>query len=150
MATRFAGRSAGFTREGTQLDAYCSALGKVLLAYLPAADRDAYLAGGPFPKLTSRTIQDAKALASHLRKVRRQSYAVDDGEFAEELKCIAVPVRNPGRRVCAALSITTTPGKLRGTRAAQVLDVLRRAAADIEAGLSIGAKPPPRSRRPGR
>ncbi len=44
-----------FTREGSQLEAYISAIGKVLLASLEDAQREAYLAGGPFPKMTART-----------------------------------------------------------------------------------------------
>lgn len=124
-------RSARFTREGTQLDAYCSALGKVLLAHLPASERNAYLAGGPFPKLTSQTITDPRELGIQLRRVRKQSYAIDDREFAEEVVCIAVPVRDRNSRVYAALSITTSPEELRGSRAAAALRLLRRAASDI-------------------
>jgi DNA-binding IclR family transcriptional regulator len=125
-------RSARFTREGTQLDAYCSALGKVLVAHLPAFERNAYLSGGPFPKLTNQTITDPRELGVQLRQVRRQSYAIDDREFAEEVMCIAVPVRDRNSRVYAALSITASPEELRGSRAAAALRLLRRAASDIE------------------
>jgi IclR family transcriptional regulator, acetate operon repressor len=130
------GRSARFTREGTQLDAYCSALGKVLLAHLRRSEREAYLAGGPFPKLTCRTISDPQDLSAHLREVRKQGYALDDREFAEELRCIAVPVRNGKSRVCAALSITTSPERLRAARTRFALALLRRAARDIEIRIS--------------
>ena len=127
------GRNSPFTRAGTQLDAYCSALGKVLLAHMPAHERDTYLSGGPFPRLTSQTIVDPKELAGQLRRVRRQSYAVDDREFADEIKCIAVPIRDRTSRVCAALSITAPPERLQGSRIAVALRLLRRGAAEIEA-----------------
>src|SRR5262249_33213670 len=119
-------RSARFTREGTQLDAYCFALGKMLLAHLPASERNGYLAGGPCPKLTNQTITDPKELSVHLRQVRKQSYAIDDREFAEEVMCIAVPVRDRNSRVYAALSVTTSPEELRGSRTAAALRLLRR------------------------
>jgi len=48
------GEGAGdlFTKVGMQLEAYCSGIGKVLLAALPERDREEYLATGPFPALT--------------------------------------------------------------------------------------------------
>jgi DNA-binding IclR family transcriptional regulator len=136
LAKSGSSRIARFTREGTQLDAYCSALGKVLLAHLPASERNAYLSGGPFPKLTNQTITDPEELSVHLRQVRRQSYAIDDREFAEEVMCIAVPVRDPNSRVYAALSITTSPAQLRGSRIAAALRLLGRAARDIERSMN--------------
>lgn len=129
------GPSGRFTRAGSQLDAYCSALGKVLLAHLPKAARDSYLADGPFPRLTSHTIVDPKELSVHLQDVRKQSYAVDDREFADELKCLAVPIRDRTSNVCAALSVTTRPESLDGARLSQALRILRRAARDTEISL---------------
>ena len=41
------------TQEGMQLEAYCSGIGKVLLAFLPLDEREQYLAGGPFVRLTA-------------------------------------------------------------------------------------------------
>jgi len=136
LAKSGSSRIARFTREGTQLDAYCSALGKVLLAHLPPSERNAYLTGGPFPKLTNQTITDPQELSVHLRQVRRQSYAIDDREFAEEVMCLAVPVRDPNSRVYAALSITTSPAQLRGSRVSAALKLLGRAARDIERSMN--------------
>jgi len=139
-----AGRSARFTREGTQLDAYCSALGKVLLAHLPRSDREAYLASGPFPKLTGHTISDPLELSVHLQEVRKRGYAVDDREFSEEIKCVAVPLRDGRSRVCAALSITTSPERLRAAATSAALGLLRRAAAEIRTRIT---EPPSAARR---
>jgi IclR family transcriptional regulator, acetate operon repressor len=127
------GPSARYTRKDTQLDAYCSGLGKMLLAHLPPSERTEYLAGGPFPKLTNQTICDPQELAQQLRLIQRRGYAVDDREFADDLKCIAVPVRDEAGLVSAALSIATSPGRLRGKRLATSLGLLRHAADKIEA-----------------
>ncbi|MFM6853555.1 MAG: IclR family transcriptional regulator, partial [Sphingopyxis sp.] len=67
---RGVGGAAAFTREGMQLEAYCSAIGKILLAHLPDAERAAYLAAGPFPALTPSTITDPQSLAAELAHVR--------------------------------------------------------------------------------
>lgn len=102
------GEGAGelFTRVGMQLEAYCSGMGKVLLAHLPDAQLDAYIAAGPFPALTDRTITDPRVLIAQLRLVAQRGFAVDDGEIAEGLFCVAVPVSAPDGRVMAAISVS--------------------------------------------
>lgn len=95
------------TREMIQLEAYCSGIGKVLLAHLDDAARDAYLAAGPFVALTGKTTTDPDALRTVLGRIRAQGYAVDDAELEDDLYCLAVPVRGPGGEVLAALSASS-------------------------------------------
>lgn len=99
-----------FTQEQGQLEAYCSGIGKVLLSHLPPLERSAYLANGPFVALTSRTLIEPSALADALEVVRIQDFAADEGEIADGLRCLAVPVRNTENRVVAAMSISITEG----------------------------------------
>jgi DNA-binding IclR family transcriptional regulator len=98
-----------FTQEGMQLEAYCSAIGKILLADLPTPELEEYLREAPFPALTRRTITDAATLRGHLAEVQAQGYAVDDHEVADDLICFAVPIRMPDRALPAALSIASRP-----------------------------------------
>lgn len=128
------GRGAGdlFTRVGMQLEAYCSAIGKVLLAHLPAPERDAYLATGPFVPLTRRTIVDPDALRQELERVRQQGYAVDDEEIADGLVCVAMPVRGADGRVIAAASVSRDSDAARRQGFTQILDLLGAAVAEIE------------------
>lgn len=113
-----AGSDALFTREGGQLEAYCSALGKVLLAALPAAERGTYLAGGPFPALTARTITDPALLATELERTATRGYARDEGEVDVGLSCLAVPVTGGS----AALSVSLRGGARPGVRHRAMLD----------------------------
>ncbi|HQS69088.1 MAG: IclR family transcriptional regulator [Novosphingobium sp. 28-62-57] len=124
------GASALFTRVGMQLEAYCSGIGKVLLAHLPEAQLRAYLDTGPFPALTARTITDPEALVAELRLVLQQGFAVDDGEIAEGLYCLAAPVTAPDGRVLAAISVSQMADGMRP--AEQVLPVLQQTARKIE------------------
>lgn len=119
-----------FTRVGMQLEAYCSGMGKVLLAFLPESQQHAYLATGPFPALTARTITDPAALASELQSVAQAGFAVDDGEIADGLVCLAVPVSTPDGRVLAAVSVSQAEARMRSLE--DILPVLRRAARTIE------------------
>lgn len=93
-----------FTRENTQLEGYSSGLGKVLLAALPEQELNAYLAGGELVKLTRNTIYDKSELRCELAKVREQGFAIDNGEFDDDLFCVAVPVYGLNRKIVAALS----------------------------------------------
>lgn len=132
------GEGAGdlFTRVGMQLEAYCSGIGKVLLAWLPAGDREAYLATGPFPALTARTITEPGALRRELARVREQGYAMDDGEIAEGLQCLAVPICSPDGRVLAAISASRSAAQAAAIPPDAILGDMRFAAAGIEDILS--------------
>jgi DNA-binding IclR family transcriptional regulator len=103
-----AGRAAGtmsiFTREHTQLEAYCTGIGKMLLAYLPEGAQQAYVAASPFVALTRRTITDPAELLRAFRLNRKRGFSIDDGETADDLYCIAVPLRY-GRQAMAAVSL---------------------------------------------
>jgi IclR family transcriptional regulator, acetate operon repressor len=101
-----AGQSAGdlFTKVGMQLEAYCSGIGKILLAHLPAQAQGEYLANGPFIALTDRTITDPALLKTALEQAATQGFAVDDEEVVTGLQCVAVPVRGVRGEVVAAIS----------------------------------------------
>ena len=93
--------------EGSQLEAYCSALGKVLLAGLPDDAVARYLGDGSLVALTANTIVDPAALLHELAQVRARGWAIDDEEIVEGLRCVAVPLRRPTGEVVAAISVST-------------------------------------------
>lgn len=107
VVKEYGGGTPLFTCEGGQLEAYCSAIGRVLLANLPDSGREAYLSAGPFVPLTSRTVIDPDRIRDLLTAVQRDHYAVDDREIAEDLICVAVPVGS-SNNVLAAISLSMT------------------------------------------
>ena len=98
--------AAFFTRENSQLEAYCSAVGKVLLAWLPDAARVRYLDGAPFVPMTQRTLTDPRALQACLKAVRAEQFARDDGEISDDLYCLAVPLWTNVEPMIAAISLS--------------------------------------------
>ena len=124
------GQGAGdlFTRVGMQFEAYCTGIGKVLLAHLTAAEREAYLATGPFPALTSYTITDPAQLRLELEQVVAQGFARDNEEIAEGLVCVAVPLLGPDGRVVAAISASRPRLDVARIPEADVIELLRGAA----------------------
>lgn len=126
------GASALFTRTGMQLEAYCSGMGKVLLAHLPDDERELYLAGGPFVPLTERTIVDPGLLRAELDAVRVQGFAIDDEEIVPGLRCMAVPLRQGHGRVFAAISVSQATSSRHRVPDALLLDLLTQVAQAIE------------------
>jgi len=131
VASKAAAAGAGFTRENAQLEAYCSGLGKVLLAWLPADAQDRYLAAGPFVPFTSRTMTDSRHLRECLDAARDNGFAQDDGEVADDLFCLAVPVAGPELAVHAAISISVDRATVHQRDHARDLARLRRCATDL-------------------
>ncbi|MGB5078270.1 MAG: IclR family transcriptional regulator [Sphingorhabdus sp.] len=128
-----AGHSAGdlFTKVGMQLEAYCSGIGKVLLAHLPKETQAHYLASGPFIALTERTITDPVLLKMELDRVAIEGFALDEEEVVTGLQCIAVPVRNPNGEVIAAISASREVAPGRTPWQETILPLLQAAAQDI-------------------
>ncbi|MBN8830240.1 MAG: IclR family transcriptional regulator [Sphingomonadales bacterium] len=123
-----------FTRVDMQLEAYCSAIGKVLLADLPEAELASYVATGPFPALTRHTITQPADLRRELAIVRERGFALDAGEIVEGLSCIAVPIRRAGGAAVAALSASFFTSLSR-REIAEALPALEAAAAGISLAL---------------
>ncbi len=108
-----AGYSSPPSQEMTELEAYCTAIGKVLLAQLSPEQLDEYLAPGDFVSLTETTISQPDVLRTELDEVRNQGWAIDRGEMYPELRCLAAPIHDRTGRVIAAISVTDTckPGR---------------------------------------
>jgi len=98
---------AGFmrSRAGAILPAYCTALGKVMLAHRPEADVEAWAAREKFAALTPNTITSAKRLIKELRAIRERGYALDREERERGVCCVAAPVSNHTGEVVAAISV---------------------------------------------
>jgi DNA-binding IclR family transcriptional regulator len=91
---------------GVRQPMHCSALGKVLLAWLTPEEREASVYAHPMVRLTSRTITSKRELESHLEVVRKLGYAMDNEERAEGVSCVAAPIRDRTGRVTAAISVS--------------------------------------------
>jgi IclR family KDG regulon transcriptional repressor len=93
-----------FSRVGRRVPLYCTAIGKVLLAWAGAEERREVLEGLRLVALTPRTISSRSALEVELEKIRRQGFATDDEEHEEGIRCIGAPVFDHEGGAVAALS----------------------------------------------
>ncbi|MGW5262973.1 IclR family transcriptional regulator [Microbispora sp. NPDC004025] len=121
---------------GTRFPAYCTSMGRVLLAGLSPEDLGAYLARADLRRLTPHTATSPTALRTALDEVRAQGWALVDQELEEGLRSIAAPIRGRDGRVVAAVNVSshasrTTPESARR----DLLPPLLATAAGIEADL---------------
>jgi IclR family pca regulon transcriptional regulator len=91
---------------GSRLPAFCTSLGRVLLASLDDDKLDALLDASPLEARTPRTIIDKTALKAALAVVRKQGWAIVDQELEEGLISMSAPIRDRQGRVIAALNIS--------------------------------------------
>jgi len=91
---------------GSRLPAYCTSMGRVLLAYLPVDQLEQYLARVVLVAHTARTIVSVDKLRLALRNVRRNGYALVDQEYEIGLRSLAVPVYSPAGRVVATINLS--------------------------------------------
>jgi len=129
------GRTKVPAKVGTQLEAYCSALGKVLLAGLPTGELDRFLQEDDLVALTPHTIVDKDVLRARIGQIRAQGYGVDDRELDLHLRCVAVPIRDWHGRVIAAISASGRASVLDAARQLELRLSLESAAAGIAARL---------------
>jgi IclR family pca regulon transcriptional regulator len=90
---------------GSRLPAFCTSMGRILLADLPPEKLEELLAGIEFKHYTERTVANAEKLRQILRLVQRNGYSVIDQELEHGLRSMAVPIRNPTGKVVAALNV---------------------------------------------
>ena len=122
---------------GSRLPAYCTSMGRVLLAGLSTNDLDGYLSRVKLTKLTSRTVSEPDELKKVVAAVRREGYSLVDQELEIGLRSIGVPVTDAAGRVVAALNIGTQSSRVPVTEMeTKFLPALRAAAHEL--GLLLG------------
>lgn len=123
-------------RNGTRIPAHISAMGRNMLASLPAAELTRYLDATELKAFTDRTITSKARLRAVLAQVKAQRYAVIDQELEQGLRSIAVPVVQNGN-VVAAFGVASHVSRTTLRRMErEFLPVMRDLAARISAEIS--------------
>lgn len=94
------------SRVGSRLPSYCTASGKVHLAYLSEEEVNEILPNEELKTYTPTTISSRSQLKSQLEAIAEQGYAVDDEELDQGVRCVAAPIRDYTRRIVGAISIS--------------------------------------------
>jgi IclR family pca regulon transcriptional regulator len=119
---------------GSRLPAHATSKGRVLLAFLPDAELEAYFAQSAIARYTDKTVVDEQELRGILTEVRVQGWAIVDQQLEEGLCSVAAPISDGNGRVGAALSVCAHAGRvdsatLRGEFLPLILETARRVSA---------------------
>jgi IclR family pca regulon transcriptional regulator len=125
---------------GSRLPAYCTSMGKILLACLPRAGRDGLLERMELRQRGPNTLTARRALVAELERVRREGLAINNEELAYGLRSIAAPVFSQSGEVAAAINLAVHSSMVSMDELVERLGgPLRRTAAEISA--RIGYRP---------
>lgn len=117
---------------GGRLPAYCTSMGRILLAALDDASLQDYLARVELQPKTRKTLVDKTQLLACLQQVRQQGWCIVDQELEQGLRSIAVPVYDASGQVLAALNVSTHAGRVSRTDLEQrFLPIMLAASRDL-------------------
>lgn len=119
------------SRIGASVPLYCTAVGKVMLGYMPDAERDEVLRQIEIKRVTANTIGSLQELRTELFRVRKNGYACDMEENELHIRCIAAPIWDHTGAVHASLSITVPVVRMPVARLRQLAPLIQ------DAGLQI-------------
>ncbi|RYF83487.1 MAG: IclR family transcriptional regulator [Comamonadaceae bacterium] len=118
---------------GSHVPLHCTASGKLLLAQMTEANRNAVIDGLTLTPMTRNTLVSAEALRAECQAVAKQGHACDNEEFIAGLVAVAVPVRNAAGQVRAAIAVHAPTARMSLQDALSRLDALKAAAARMGA-----------------
>ena len=123
---------------GMRLPAWCTSMGRMMLAALPPEEIESILARSQLKSFTPHTIIDRDQLKAAILQAGRQGYAIVDQELEMGLRSLAVPLRREDGKVVAAINVATSTSTASVEKmVADMLPALRIAARDIEAAIDF-------------
>lgn len=123
-----------FTQVGNRVPLHATGAGKALLAALPQARREALVDRLELRPYTDHTIVDGAVLRRALEEARERGFAIDEEEYDEGVRCVAVPVGGMDHAV-AAISVSAPAMRLSRQRCIELVPLLRRSAAELAAAI---------------
>jgi DNA-binding IclR family transcriptional regulator len=126
---------------GSRAPAYCTAVGKAMLAELPEAEVTQIVRRWGLKPITRNTITTAAALKVELKAIRGRGYAIDEEEKEEGLRCVGAAVHSHSGKLYAAMSISGPAFRMTKERVPEVGRALMQASHELSAELGYQATP---------
>jgi DNA-binding IclR family transcriptional regulator len=124
---------------GPRIPAYCTALGKAILAFLPDEELTDYLEQVDLVAYTTETITDKVKLKEELARIRRQAYSVSKGELMPYRSAMGAPIIGQDERVEGAISISLEAQHTDHQKLEALAHHLLRATQEVS--ISLGRQP---------
>jgi IclR family transcriptional regulator, KDG regulon repressor len=125
---------------GSNMPIHTSSYSKVFLAYLPGDERERILKSLKLIKFTKTTITDLNKMRKELETVKKQGYAMDDGETREDLLGLAAPILNGSGNIVAAMTISVRKSQMTDASLAKLVEYLTTKTSFISRQLGYGAE----------
>jgi IclR family transcriptional regulator, KDG regulon repressor len=129
------------SKLGARNPVYCTALGKVILAYSLETEVDQVLGNCRLEARTRNTITNVLALKRELERIRDRGYAIDDEEIEVGVRCVSAPILNSSQRAVAAMSISGPSSRVTPDRFQVIGQAILKAAREISNRLGHQAAP---------
>ncbi len=127
-----------FTEVGRRVDAHATAVGKAVMATMPADSVTQLLSRSSMAPQTERTITSIETMHTELARIRRLGYAIDDGEQEVGVRCYAVAV--PNAPAGAAISISGPEARMSSISTDEVIPLMQRLSRDLGAELNTSGE----------
>lgn len=132
---------------GSRVPLHCTAMGKLLLSFTPAAQRQKLLKVLPLDRYTEQTITDPVLLEEECERIRKSEVSTDNQEFLAGVICVAAPVRLRNGNAIAAVATSAPVARVSMKRALQFVPLLRSAAAQMALTLEDEPLPKPEAKK---
>jgi IclR family acetate operon transcriptional repressor len=123
-------------QTGEFVPLYCTAHGKALLADMDLAELKAVLGRAPLHAYSKNTVVSLARLAKECARIRADGFALDDGEYIEEVRCVAAPIRDANGTLVASVGISAPLARFSKQRSLNAAAEVVAAAKDIGASLA--------------
>ena len=94
------------SQVGLRRPVYCTALGKVMLAFIPEEEQQYFFEGMTFERFTPHTLKGAAQLRKEFASIRQRGYSIDNEEAYLGSRCIGAPIFESSGKIAAALSVS--------------------------------------------
>ncbi len=118
-------------RPGSRVPAYCTAIGKLLLAYMPEQEQQVLIDSFRFRRLTPNTLTNPAELRENLLEIAQRGYSINNQEDSLGLVAVAVPITDVDGRVVAGLAVHAAEARMPVDQIVRRLPLMRRTAAKI-------------------
>jgi IclR family transcriptional regulator, KDG regulon repressor len=124
-----------YSRIGAAVPLHCTAVGKIMLAYMPEEQRKRIAPQLELKRFTPNTVGSLQELEAELRRIRKNGYACDLEEHELHIRCVAAPIWDHAGAVNASLSITAPIVRMSVSRLRQLAPLIQAAGLQISRDL---------------
>ncbi len=128
------------TQIGTHVPLHSTAIGKVLLAYMPDEEVEKFFNGRKLKALTENTITKPGRLREELPHIKREGIAIDDEENGLGVRCVASPIKDIKGDVIATISVSGPSVRLNNRRMQELMSLVHTYAMDISRTIGYRSK----------